>query len=224
MNAQEIIDYIANSEKKTPVKVYVNTTGPVDFGSAKVFGSADAQGGGSYVVFGDWGELGPILEASADKIILAGGVEAFVRFFQSEGRLGRQPRGLRAVCGVAGAGGPLGVEKLVFPALGLDEGQHQHGFLPAFGGLEALDRLGVFVPQGHQRRLVHSVQLAGKLEQQLFHETPRQKKEARRTVRAGAGAPNCSLCLASSGDGRQRAASGGNGRKRTGRGLCKSVP
>ena len=28
MNAQEIIDYIANSEKKTPVKVYVNTTGP----------------------------------------------------------------------------------------------------------------------------------------------------------------------------------------------------
>ena len=38
MNAQEIIDYIANSEKKTPVKVYVNTTAPVDFGSAKVFG------------------------------------------------------------------------------------------------------------------------------------------------------------------------------------------
>ena len=28
MNAQEIIDYIANSEKKTPVKLYVNTTGP----------------------------------------------------------------------------------------------------------------------------------------------------------------------------------------------------
>ena len=38
MDAQEIIDYIANSEKKTPVKLYVNTTGPVDFGSAKVFG------------------------------------------------------------------------------------------------------------------------------------------------------------------------------------------
>ncbi len=68
MNAQEIIDYIANSEKKTPVKVYVNTTGPVDFGSAQVFGSANAQGGGSYVVFGDWSELGPILEANADRI------------------------------------------------------------------------------------------------------------------------------------------------------------
>lgn len=68
MNAQEIIDYIANSEKKTPVKVYVNTTAPVDFGTAKVFGSTNAQGGGSYVVFGDWGELGPILEANAGKI------------------------------------------------------------------------------------------------------------------------------------------------------------
>ena len=63
MNAQEIIDYIANSEKKTPVKVYVNTTAPVDFGSAKVFG-----GSGSYVVFGDWSELGPILESNAASI------------------------------------------------------------------------------------------------------------------------------------------------------------
>ena len=63
MNAQEIISYSANSEKKTPVKVYVNTTAPVDFGSAKVFGQ-----GGSHVVFGDWGELQPILEANADKI------------------------------------------------------------------------------------------------------------------------------------------------------------
>lgn len=68
MNAQEIIDYIANSEKKTPVKVYVNTTGPVDFGTAKVFGGANAQGVGSYVVFGDWKDLAPILEANAAKI------------------------------------------------------------------------------------------------------------------------------------------------------------
>lgn len=70
MNAQEIIDFIANAEKKTPVKVYVNTTDTVDFGSAQVFGSdygADRKGG-SYVVFGDWMELGPILEANAGKI------------------------------------------------------------------------------------------------------------------------------------------------------------
>ena len=63
MNAQEIIDYIANSEKKTPVKLYVNTTAPVDFGAAKVFG-----GGNSFTVFGDWAVLAPILEANRDKI------------------------------------------------------------------------------------------------------------------------------------------------------------
>ncbi len=63
MNAQDIINYIASSEKKTPVKLYVNTTAPVDFGSAKVFGS-----GNSFTVFGDWAELGPILEANREKI------------------------------------------------------------------------------------------------------------------------------------------------------------
>ncbi len=68
MNAQEIIDYIAGSEKKTPVKVYVNTAGPVDFGAAKVFGSRDENGGGSFTVFGDWAQLGPILEANAGRI------------------------------------------------------------------------------------------------------------------------------------------------------------
>ena len=63
MNAQEIIDYIANSEKKTPVKLYVNTKEPVDFGDAQVFGS-----GGSWIVFGDWAKLQPVLEANAGKI------------------------------------------------------------------------------------------------------------------------------------------------------------
>ena len=63
MEAQQIIRYIAESEKKTPVKLYVNTSGPVDFGSAKVFGS-----GGSFTVFGDWAELSPILEANAERI------------------------------------------------------------------------------------------------------------------------------------------------------------
>lgn len=63
MNAQEIIDYIASSPKKTPVKLYVNLSGPVDFGPAQVFGE-----GKSRIVFGDWTELAPILEASRDKI------------------------------------------------------------------------------------------------------------------------------------------------------------
>lgn len=63
MNAQEIIAYISNAEKKTPVKVYLRQNAPIDFGSAKVFGSGEC-----HVVFGDWKELQPILSANASKI------------------------------------------------------------------------------------------------------------------------------------------------------------
>ena len=63
MNAQEIIAYIAAAEKKTPVKVYVNETAPIDYGEATVFGE-----GHSKVVFGDWRQLGPILTANAGSI------------------------------------------------------------------------------------------------------------------------------------------------------------
>lgn len=63
MNAQEIIAYIAAAEKKTPVKVYVNETAPIDYGEATVFGE-----GCSKVVFGDWRQLGPILTANAGSI------------------------------------------------------------------------------------------------------------------------------------------------------------
>ena len=62
MNAQEIINYIKTSEKKTPVKLYIRENESVDYGSAKVFGAGDK------IVFGDWKELVPILEANADKI------------------------------------------------------------------------------------------------------------------------------------------------------------
>ena len=62
MNAQEIINYIATSEKKTPVKLYVKEKEPVCYGSAKVFGSGDK------IVFGDWKKLKPILEANSGKI------------------------------------------------------------------------------------------------------------------------------------------------------------
>ena len=62
MNASEIINYIAQSEKKTPVKLYVKESAPIDYGAAKVFGAGDK------VVFGDWKELSPILEHNRDKI------------------------------------------------------------------------------------------------------------------------------------------------------------
>lgn len=65
MDAREIIDYIATAPKKTPVKAYVServgarVTYPQ---GSHVFGD-----GTSKVVFGDWGELGPVLEdAQAD--------------------------------------------------------------------------------------------------------------------------------------------------------------
>ena len=62
MKAQEIINYIATAEKKTPVKLYVKEKAPVNYGNAKVFGATDK------IVFGDWKELGPILELNKDRI------------------------------------------------------------------------------------------------------------------------------------------------------------
>ena len=62
MNAQEIIAYIAQAEKKTPVKLYIKEKAPINYGHAKVFGCGDK------IVFGDWRELGPILSAHQDAI------------------------------------------------------------------------------------------------------------------------------------------------------------
>ncbi len=62
MTAQEIIRYIAESEKKTPVKITIKEKAPIDYGDAQVFGCGDK------VVFGDWKKLGPVIEANRDKI------------------------------------------------------------------------------------------------------------------------------------------------------------
>ncbi len=62
MNAQELINYIATAEKKTPVKLYVKENAPIDYGEAKVFGAGDK------IVFGDWKALRPILKANAENI------------------------------------------------------------------------------------------------------------------------------------------------------------
>lgn len=62
MNAHELIRYISESEKKTPVKIYLKEKEPVDYGNARVFGSGDK------IIFGDWKELAPILTANRDKI------------------------------------------------------------------------------------------------------------------------------------------------------------
>ena len=62
MNAQELINYIANSEKKTPVKLYIKEKAPIDYGDAKVFGAGDK------IVFGDWAKLASVIEANRDNI------------------------------------------------------------------------------------------------------------------------------------------------------------
>lgn len=65
MDAHEIIAFISNSTKSTPVKVYVNgDVKGINFGaSAKVFGE-----GSSVVVFGEWAEVSEALEQNSDKI------------------------------------------------------------------------------------------------------------------------------------------------------------
>ncbi len=62
MDAREIIDYIAGAKKRTPVRLYVKEREPVDYGGATVFGAGDK------IVFGDWEELRPIVEANRGKI------------------------------------------------------------------------------------------------------------------------------------------------------------
>ena len=65
-DAQKIINYIATSPKKTPVKAYVceKDGACVDFGAdAHVYGMGSVK-----IVFGDWSELRLTLEKNADKI------------------------------------------------------------------------------------------------------------------------------------------------------------
>lgn len=59
MNAQEIIEYIRTSEKKTPVKVYVWEKEPVEFPGCHVF----PAGEGCKIVFGDWADVSPVLQS-----------------------------------------------------------------------------------------------------------------------------------------------------------------
>lgn len=65
MEAREIIEYIGNAEKKTPVKAYIReraATAPLDFPGCQVFGCGDR------IVFGDWEDIRPVLEKHKDRI------------------------------------------------------------------------------------------------------------------------------------------------------------
>ena len=64
MNAAELIEYIRTAEKKTPVKVYIWERFPASFPNAKVFSAGD----GAKIVFGDWRDIGPAVQAQQDAI------------------------------------------------------------------------------------------------------------------------------------------------------------
>jgi 2,3,4,5-tetrahydropyridine-2,6-dicarboxylate N-acetyltransferase len=65
MDANEIISFIQNSKKSTPVKVYIKgELDGIDFGSnTKTFIS-----GNTGVIFGEWSEINEVLEAHKEKI------------------------------------------------------------------------------------------------------------------------------------------------------------
>ncbi|MBR1486110.1 MAG: 2,3,4,5-tetrahydropyridine-2,6-dicarboxylate N-acetyltransferase, partial [Synergistaceae bacterium] len=66
MEAQEIIKFIADAKKVTPVKVFLKEKADekIDFAgtNAKIFGAGDK------IIFGDWSELEPILDENKSKI------------------------------------------------------------------------------------------------------------------------------------------------------------
>lgn len=63
MDANEIIQYISKSEKKTPVKVYIKEKKLLPFKHCKTFGCGDR------IVFGEWSDIKPVIEQYADDII-----------------------------------------------------------------------------------------------------------------------------------------------------------
>ena len=65
MDAYQIIEYIRSSPKKTPVRVWLQTSQPVEFPGAQQF----LGGNGFSVVFGDWEDIRPVLEQNQEKIL-----------------------------------------------------------------------------------------------------------------------------------------------------------
>lgn len=65
MNTHEIIDFIKNSTKKTPVKVYIKgKLDAIDFGSS----IQSFISGNSGVLFGEWADVKSVLDANAGSI------------------------------------------------------------------------------------------------------------------------------------------------------------
>lgn len=62
MDTQQIINYIHDAKKKTPVKVYLSSKVPISFPNCKVFSNSDT------IVFGEWEDIQPILQTYKQEI------------------------------------------------------------------------------------------------------------------------------------------------------------
>lgn len=62
MDTNEIIELIQKSKKRTPVKVYLKERRPINFNNCRIFGCGDK------IIFGDWDEIRPVLDAHKDYI------------------------------------------------------------------------------------------------------------------------------------------------------------
>ena len=85
MDAYQIIEYIRTSPKKTPVRVWLQTSQPVAFPAAQQF----SGGNGFSVVFGDWEDIRPVLEENREKI-LSQQVENDASYYPRAGTTRRQ--------------------------------------------------------------------------------------------------------------------------------------
>ena len=63
MESKDIIAYLKNAKKKTPVCIYIKTKQPVDFPNTEIYGIQDK------IIFGDWVDIHPVLEKNKEYII-----------------------------------------------------------------------------------------------------------------------------------------------------------
>lgn len=63
MDVKELIDKIANSARRTPVRVYLKASKDIEFPNAKVFGCQDK------IIFGDWKDLKEPLSQDSKHIL-----------------------------------------------------------------------------------------------------------------------------------------------------------
>lgn len=63
MDTKEIIELLKASKKSTPVQVFVKADRQLDWGNSQVFGCGDQ------ILFGEWEEIGPLLDQYRDCIL-----------------------------------------------------------------------------------------------------------------------------------------------------------